>query len=593
MRPAFGENLAELPPKSQLVIEEQGEGYLVLLAVCGENRVDLEGTKEGILVTLSSNVCNQTAVSDLALVYGQGQDPYGLTEEAVSYGLALTGKGLRLRRDKKFPEIFEKIGWCTWDSLGQSVSEKAVFEKMEEFKEKGIPIPWVLIDDGWSCAEREKQTLTGLDADPDKFPDGIKGTVRALKERFHVEWVGVWQAIKGYWNGVEEGTEAYREMRQYLMRYPNGELMMRPETEAAFGFWNRWHSYLKQAGVDFIKVDSQSSFSIACRGRYGYAEAARAIHTGLEASADLNFGGNLINCMGMAPEDIWNRQSAALSRNSDDYTPTVPGSFGEHVLQNCYNSVYHGCFYWGDWDMVWSRHEDVKPSMMIRALSGGPVYLSDGAGTTDPEEVWPVILKDGTILRCQDVARPTLDCLVDGGRRKNGLLKLYNQCKETVYAAAVSVGETKETLTGQLMASDFPFEIGETFWVYNWKRQEAQLCGKNTVYDFTLAHRDAELFLLIPRKHKLEVVGMTDKYIAGAAAEWYNEGSDCCVAVLKCDGDFGFLTQSRVKAVTEENRPVSFIQKGDLYMVPQVGAGHVLRIELESFATSPQQTGRE
>lgn len=107
----------------------------------------------------------------------------------------------------------------------------------------------------------------------------------------------------------------------------------------------------------------------------------------MEASADLNFAGNLINCMGMSPEDIWNRQSASLSRSSDDFAPRVPGSFAEHALQNAYNSVYQGCFYWCDWDMVWSCHEDVKQNMMIRVLSGGPIYLSDGVGNTDAAQI--------------------------------------------------------------------------------------------------------------------------------------------------------------------------------------------------------------
>ena len=51
-------------------------------------------------------------------------------------------------------------------------------------------------------------------------------------------------------------------------------------------------------------------------------------------------GGQIINCMGMAMENILGRQGAALSRNSDDFVPDEPEKFGEHLIQNAYNAVH-------------------------------------------------------------------------------------------------------------------------------------------------------------------------------------------------------------------------------------------------------------
>lgn len=597
-RPAFGRRCEQIPPKSQLVILKSREEYHVFLTVCGEeNRADLEGCPGGLKLTLSSNQGNQREISDLALVYACGTDPYGMAEELAGMALKLAGKGLKLRREKKLPEIFEKMGWCSWDSLGQDVNEKAIFEKMEELREKGLPISWVLIDDGWSPVDKERQTLTGLDADPLKFPEGIAGIVRTLKEKYQVEHVGVWQAIKGYWAGVEENSEAGRLLGSYLTRYPNGEITMEPKAESAFGFWNLWHSHLKRAGIDFVKVDSQSSFSIAARGSCTYGKLARAVHTGLEASADLNFEGNLINCMGMAPEDIWNRQSASLSRSSDDFAPRVAGSFAEHALQNAYNSIYQGCFYWCDWDMVWSRHEDVKQNMMIRVLSGGPIYLSDGAGNTDAVEIWPVILEDGRILRCQDVGRPTLDCLTRGGDEGSGLLKIYNRYEDVVYVSAISVKETAGPLRGSVQASDFPVEsfrkkdfrgntsfwdTEEEFWVYDWKRKEAVLCGRDDSFAFTLKPRDAELFHLIPKRPGIALVGITDKYISAACAECILAGEGEYLIRPLCAGELCFLTTEQVKEVKQDGLPVSFKRKGDMYLLACAGEGHVISVQVEA-----------
>ena len=595
-RPVFGRRCEQIPPKSQLVILKSREEYHVFLVVCGEEtRADLEGCPGGLKLTLSSNLGNQRELSDLALVYAKGKDPYALAQEAAGLALKLTGKALRLRREKKLPEIFEKIGWCSWDSLGQDVNERAVFEKMEELNEKKLPVSWVLIDDGWSPVDKEKQTLTGLDADLQKFPKGLAGTVKTLKEKYQVEYVGVWQAIKGYWAGVEENSEAGRLLGNYLTRYPNGEITMEPKAESAFGFWNLWHSRLKRAGIDFVKVDSQSSFSIAARGSCTYGKLAQVVHTGLEASADLNFAGNLINCMGMAPEDIWNRQSASLSRSSDDFAPRVPGSFAEHALQNAYNSVYQGCFYWCDWDMVWSCHEDVKQNMMIRVLSGGPIYLSDGVGNTDAAQIWPVILEDGRILRCQDVGRPTLDCLTRGGEEGDGLLKIYNRYGDVVYVGAIPVKETEEPLRGSVQVSDFPVESfrkkdfqgntslwdTEEFWVYDWKKKEAVLCGRDSSFAFSLKPRDAELFHLIPKRPGIALVGITDKYISAACAECIPAGEGEYLIRSLCAGELCFLTTEKVKEVRQDGCPAAFERKGDLYSLSCAGMGHVISVRVE------------
>ena len=56
------------------------------------------------------------------------------------------------------------------------------------------------------------------------------------------------------------------------------------------------------------------------------------------------------------PVRIWNRPSSAVT-SADDFVPQVPHGFKEHAVQNSYNSLLQGQFYWGDWDMFFSSHE--------------------------------------------------------------------------------------------------------------------------------------------------------------------------------------------------------------------------------------------
>lgn len=580
-RPAFGSSCKEIPENSQLIVFQNQQDYEVFLTVAGkDNRCDIAGNEEGLTVSLSSNLSNQQNISDVAFVYGRGTNPYEVIEDAASLALKLTHKNLQLRKDKPFPELFESIGWCTWDSLGQDVSEKAIMDKMDEFQKLGIPIPWVLIDDGWSWVNQESKKLMGLDADREKFPNGIAGTIKILKEQYHVKYVGVWQAIKGYWNGIARDSEAEKILAPYLMEYGNGEITMIPTPEKAFGFWNTWHAYLKQAGVDFIKVDSQSSFSIMCEGQYSYGSAAKAIHTGLAASATLNFNGNLINCMGMAPEDLWNRQNTALSRNSDDFTPTVADSFGEHAISNAYNSIYHGCFYWGDWDMVWSKHEDSKLNNLLRVMSGGPLYYSDGMQSTDTEAIWPEIKDDGGLLRCSDVARPTLDCLCNPGVLETRPLKIYNSLKGVFYIAAFTYSRNRAEVKDLIRDGDLPMELPNKMWLFHPKTKMAQIIGEKFEYGYSMGAKDAELYQLIPYDWPLTVVGMVDKYLSNAAIEYVEHSGNLYFVRVNCVGTLGFLSEKEIKEVRQGGHTLQMEKFDCLTCVKCNNMEEIITIEL-------------
>lgn len=64
-----------------------------------------------------------------------------------------------------------------------------------------------------------------------------------------------------------------------------------------------------------------------------------------------------------------------------------------------------------DWDMFSSKHSHAEMHAAARAVSGGPIYVSDSPGNHDPQLLRKLVLSDGTILRPNLPARPTADCL--------------------------------------------------------------------------------------------------------------------------------------------------------------------------------------
>lgn len=578
VRPAFPQELRDIPDRTQLLMLGHSDVYIVILAVCGPvYRSDISGTDEGITVRVSSNQFGRKTASGISLVIAWGGDPYRCIRNAAMRASEELGRPEILRRNKYFPECFKKLGWCSWDAFYQKVNAQGLRRKAEELCEKHIPESWMLIDDGWLDIDDERQMLKGLDADPVKFPGGLGKCVQGIKKDYGIQHVGVWHSLMGYWNGVQEGSTANQYFGASVQKLPEGRVIPADEKGRAFSFYDTWHSFLKnQCGIDFVKVDGQSAASLFLRHRSSFGEASAAYQKGLAASACMNFDGNIINCMGMAPEDIWNRTSASLIRTSDDFVPDDPHGFPEHALQNGFNSLWTGPFYFGDWDMFFSAHPDAVRHSILRAVSGGPVYTSDKVGETDPETIMPLILSDGTVIACDDVGVPTRDCLfvdpVLGGK----VLKLFNHIGDTYVVAAFHVSDTKESEEGVIQISDIPSLLGGEWILFDRQKMEVSpLSGKNGL-TFHLDQGEAKIFLIIPAA-KIVPIGIREKYLATGCLEEVIRSTNRLWVILKEGGTFLFYGDFTDVCINGEHRMPEIAGTG-LYSIAGCREGDIIEI---------------
>ena len=422
MRPTWVRTPSELPERTQLLLRRNNDAedaeWLVLVAICGTDiRADFSGQPAtesddtALRLVLSSNRVGRTTLCDTAAYIACASDPYMAIRAATQ--TAARQLGIRTRKERPFPDALTGLGWCTWDSLGRDVNEQAIVNKMEEFQAKHVPISWVLIDDGWSNTDRTKETLIDFGADRQRFPHGLAHTIALLKTHYGVRSVGVWQAFQGYWNGLDESGVAAASCPTAITTTANGCLIPGSRAEQPAQFWDAWDGELAEPGVDFVKVDSQSSTSVMVRGTESYGEATWGRHQALDEVTSRRFGGALINCMGMAPEDYWHRPSSPITRSSDDYLPHNPDSLGEHLIQNAYCALLMGELYHCDWDMFWTEHPHARVHAVLRLLSGGPVYCSDACGHTDAAVLRDLLAEDGTLPRPDEPARPVIASLLN------------------------------------------------------------------------------------------------------------------------------------------------------------------------------------
>lgn len=450
--PRFGKTLSDMPAETQELHVKNGNDHIYLLPLCDEH---IRSEISGASVVLSSGKNGDNEMSGLALALTRTDDPYRAVKQLFEDCRTAGWIRVPLRRERTFPKQLEGFGWCTWNAFYQNVTEEGIFQKMEELRTKNIKLDWLLIDDGWSqCRDNQ---LWAFEEDLQKFPDGLRGTVERLKKEYGVKYVGVWHAFNGYWGGVHKDGPVFEKYGDCTFTIPGGDCHVAPDEEKAFRFYDAWHTYLAAQGIDFIKVDNQSSYSYLIEETEYSTKGVAAVHAALDRSADKHFGGALINCMGGIMQDVLTRPSSAVDRNSNDFFPDYPiDVIRWFILQNGWTAVSHGEINVCDYDMFWSRHITAYPNAILRAMSGGPVYTSDPVGCTEPACLMPLFREGNRFAgRFDRAAVPTLDSLYRDVEYDKTPIKLFNEASDGALTVA-AFGTGPEEKSGKLRIFDIP-----------------------------------------------------------------------------------------------------------------------------------------
>ncbi len=538
-RPAFIERFEEVPARTQVLFLQYPDrcGCFVPMVGSAFKASAGPGSADAIALELQCGVGGLRQLDEPLYLYTEAPALGQAIHKAFAW---LAGyKNIRLRDERRIPDMLRYLGWCSWDAFYRDVSEAGVRQKAAELRDKQVPARWMMIDDGWF--ESKDNLLRSMTPDPAKFPQGFAGLVRDLKEQYGVRWVGVWHALAGFWGGLDPNCAPAEAERAYLYRTASGKVLPSPYSGA--GFFRDWYDMLRREGIRFVKVDGQSSTACYFENSIPLAEAAAGLGRALEeGSAAMD--GDVINCMGMAMENILARRVSGVSRNSDDFFPARENYFVEHLLQNAYNALYHDELYHCDWDMFWTVHPDAEKHALLRAVSGGPVYVSDPVGKTDPAILKPLACLDGRLLMLSRAAKPTEDCAFTDPRA-GGVLKLHNAGR---YGEADCAGVIAAyNLTGA--AQDFAFASADIpeldpagcYWVYDFFAQKAALLQGGGRFAGALPAGGYGLYLLLPAGQRCAFLGLREKYAGFLAVESVQQRGDTALAVLRESGPAAWL----------------------------------------------------
>lgn len=567
-RPAFVGSPREIPDRTQLALFKFRDRITCFVPMVGSGFKTWinGGTEDALCLEMTAYAGGQSRIDEPLYLSADG----ATAAEAVrkAFACLIEEKGIRPREARRIPQMLRYLGWCSWDAFGTDVTESRLREKADELAQKQVPVRWMLIDDGWFDA-RDKY-LHGFHPDKEKFPLGFKGMIEDIKQKGDIRWFGVWHALGGYWDGIAPESPLVSQEAPYLYHAVNGRIVPSPRTGS--GFYDDWYQVLRREGIDFVKVDGQSIAPMYFANSMPVSEAASGLNRALESGA-YRMDNAIINCMGMAMENVLARPVSAVSRNSDDFFPHREGSFREHLLQNAYNAIYHNEIYCCDWDMFWTTHPDAVKHSLLRAISGGPVYFSDRIGDTNRDVLKPLTYQDGEILMMDRSAKPTEDC-VFRNPLEDGVLKLHNVgpwgTRQKGGGIAV-YNLTAKRQTFSFTPADIPdLEKADRYWVYDYFAKKAVELARDGAYSGALEGEGFAWYVILPRTAPAACFGLLDKYAGFTAVESVRESENAQVVVLHHCGPLGWACDRPPRKVIADATDVTsdVRQSGKLYTLP-------------------------
>jgi len=530
------ENLT--PGGFQLLVELEEGGFRCLLPIASPRAVAWFNGDDGKLVLAIGTLGTVTADGEPAvLAIGTGPTAteacHAAWEQALECG-DLRGS-TRWRHEKRYPEMLEYLGWCSWEQFQTDISATTFIDAVKQIEASPIPARWALLDDGY-LHEEARQLLSF--AGNDKFRDHWD-EIRNLRNPAGIRWLGLWLNFNGYWSGIHPNHEL-TDLAHHLEKLPGTErkglpsdtyLMPKEGRPHSRAFYDAMIGDAAAKGFDFIKVDNQAKNVALLQGHGNAAMRSADNAQALEESSAFYTGG-LINCMAHNQVCAFNTRVSAVTRCSEDYVLGDAPRAKRHLYNSYANMLWLGWTVWGDHDMFHSS-DAVSARMMAvsKALSGGPVYLSDAPADFDETQIRPLCFADGRLLRPLAPAAPLPDSIFIDPYQGGHAFRVAAPLPHDAAAIAIyNLTDPEEPVTGMVDPQDLrdagalvlPRKAStppqhETCLLYDWDTRETRIL--HAARGFYLPTFSDKLFLLVPIRSEWAVIGDPTKFLSPCAVE--------------------------------------------------------------------------
>ncbi|MGJ8640505.1 MAG: Sip1-related alpha-galactosidase [Opitutaceae bacterium] len=533
--------------EGQYILLQLSNGkYMALLPMTSEKTYGQFFVEGGQLILKSGNYGTNTIDGEIPLVcWAYGESPYAATKAVWDQVFESGFVAAQPRSSKQYPEEpYGYLGWCSWEFYKTKISEEIISDAFHTIEDNGAPIRWVMVDDGY--LDQQKRMLKSFGVDKKKFPNGWE-PITALKDDEQIKWVGIWRNFGGYMSGVSP-QHTMDDLKPYLKKMKNPRMVLPDNTpEASKAFYDKMVGDTKDNGFDFIKVDFHFRTFEHYIGSSDAVEAMRQNNEALE-NATHEMGIPLLNCIAQPNVNSLQTKHSALTRSSPDYNQKDKDKNKSNTYQSFANHLWMSQTVWGDLDMFHSHDKrDVKPMAIARAISGGPVYISDEPSKIHSDVLVPFAYEDGKLLRTSAPATLLPESFFIHPFRDDTVFRVVAPMEDGVAAIALfNFTESGKTLKSGFAAKDYA-HAGEllssgTAWtapkdgllVYD--REAKTVVELGDSFSTEVSEFDAKLFLLYPKVKGWAVIGRSDKYLPAAAVDVHSATKQSVEFTLKESG---------------------------------------------------------
>lgn len=518
--------------------------YLAILPLCGDQAWAWFAPESGTLKLKLGTKGTASVSGDLPVVaWVRADSPYAAASEVWKLATETDQiKGhMKLRSEKTYPEMFNYLGWCSWEEFKKEISSDLLVGAFQSLEKNELPVRYMLVDDGHFSDET-------LMPKSDTFPEGYK-PLTDLRNEKGIKWVGMWHALLGEAKGLEPGNPP--AIADSMMTMHNGKAVPKTDEQSIRTFMVYLFSRSKKDNIDFVKVDfcgtllpfiagteetkAASDFPETNEHAIGNPSAMATLYSRIyQDVAEEQFKG-LLNCNWHVPHFIFNSGNNSVGRAGPDYKLTVERA-RRSIFTNYSSIPWLGQVAWGDHDMFHSTDTLAVRMMAIsKALSGGPAYLSDHPEHIVPNEVWPLCYLDGRLLRPLAPGAPLPDDIFmnqDDQRLYRAMAPLPNRSVAVACYNLLGDGKKAEPILNTKITSEHyesasgmiqPFSNdwknpAEGLLVYDFQTGKATKLPE-AGYPVEIAGFGEYLIQLSPIQQGWSVIGRTDKYLSAAAVE--------------------------------------------------------------------------
>jgi len=556
--PLYIENLTQVPLNTWIILSKWSpQLYSVILPFPGRKLIPFMHWHEGLnalkidFFSFAPSVFSSYPKSP-PLIIQWDKNPYKVLEKAYEVYAELVDSPILLRKNKELPPFLRKLGYCTWNAYLNALLGDVVDEVGKNIIKKGVNLGFFLLDDGWHQA-RDRRLLS-FDT---KFSLGLKDLSEKCK-KYGIPYFGVWHTLHGYWNGIDPEDEL-KKYSDCFVKNKDGMYLPDPRNLKAKVFFREFYSHLKNWGVDFTKVDNQHYTQ-----RYYYnilptMAAFEWLHDALY-DASQKTGIYVMNCMGFSlPAIVSGARRGYVTRCSNDYIPYWKAAARLHVYVSALCGIFVAPLMYPDYDMFQTHDPYGEFHALARAISGGPIYITDIPKKIRRSVIEKIALPDSSLPKLDDIAKLTSDCLFRDTYHEPYPLTLYNTIGDFIILASFNVYHKGESVKGEIPLRQFNLSEEKDYAVYSYYSDKVEVMSSNDVIKVELSDMETEVHIISPIEKNIALIGVKPLFIMPAGiSDWSIE--DFLKIRAKLKGTLILFSESSPRAVIIGN---SELREGD------------------------------